>query len=67
MPGKTIGILLSIILLILSHDPAAACTNITGSRAGQVLVGQNWDWKNLNVYVWFEPPGKGTYGFFFTA
>jgi len=65
MPGKTIGLLLSLILLILSPDPAAACTNITGSRAGQVLVGQNWDWKNLNVYVWFEPPGKDTYGCFF--
>jgi choloylglycine hydrolase len=65
MPVKTIGILLSLILLILSHDPAAACTNITGSRAGQVLVGQNWDWKNLNLYVWFEPPGKGTFGCFF--
>lgn len=65
MTGKSTCILISLILLILSHHPAAACTNITASRAGQVLVGQNWDWKNLNVYVWFEPPEKGAYGCLF--
>jgi len=60
-----ISIFLSLILLIFSHYPAAACTNISAFREGQVLVGQNWDWKNLDVYVWFEPAEKGAYGCFF--
>lgn len=60
-----LSVYLSLILFVFSQQPAAACTNISASRAGQVMVGQNWDWKNLDVYVWFEPAEKDAYGCFF--
>ena len=56
---------LAIILIFLFNGTADACTNITASRSGVVLVGQNWDWKNLDIYLWFVPPEKDLYGCIF--
>jgi hypothetical protein len=62
MRNKTYRWLFIIVLRILFSDPLAGCTGISASRSGEILAGQNWDWKNPDIYLWFVPPEKAKYG-----
>ncbi len=64
--NKRFGLTALVLLLILCiSQPLWTCTKLMVARDGRVLVGQNWDWKNLNAKIWFDPPEKGAYGGFF--
>ena len=62
MRSKTYRWVFILLLPTFFSDPLTGCTGISASRSGEVLAGQNWDWKNLELYLWFDPPERGKYG-----
>jgi hypothetical protein len=52
-------------IYIVGTGVSLACTGFVAVKDGQVLAGQNVDWKNPNLYAWFLPPENGKYGCFF--
>ncbi len=54
-----------VLLLVGSHFSTQACTGFVAVKNGNVLAGQNVDWKNPHRYCWFQPAVKGKYGCLF--
>lgn len=65
MKRQTIMLLVAACLYILGTGVSLACTGFVAVKDGEVLAGQNVDWKNPNLYAWFLPPGNGKHGCFF--